>query len=200
MSSWGPNGGCPAADDEEDSVDRSAPHNPHETRVAFLHTLATLAGCHTVYGSALPDGRRPDVLRLNRWRNILFIGDGKDSESPRCNATLARLAGYFLWLRVHVRNRGGAAMFAICFGNRRHREAWLSTLTRLAADAGVPVRDGALTSFGMGLFVAWVVIEATGQSRRRSDGCGRRHKAALAGTRYISAVPGGRPCGRAQSR
>lgn len=139
-------------------MSRPPQSNPHETRVAFLHALAATSGCHRVYNGALPDGRRPDVLRLDTDRNMIFIGDGKDTESPGCTATLARLAGYFRWLRVHVQDRGGAAVFAICFGNRDHHRLWLPAIQCLAAEVCISPQEADTVSFDSGLMVAWLTF------------------------------------------
>lgn len=130
--------------------------NPHEARVAFLHTLAATVGCHAACDTALPDARRPDVFRLNPCRNVLFIGDGKHTESPGCTATLARLAGYVGWLRIHVQERGGVAIFAICFGDRAHRKLWMPAICSLAVDAGLSVQEAETRFFDAGLRVAWL--------------------------------------------
>lgn len=129
---------------------------PHEQRVQFLHTLAVLAGFPLRFNVELPDGRRPDVIHLDLTRNLLFIGDGKDTETPGCTATRARLHAYFLWVRAHVCSRGGAATVALCFGERSCAERWLSALTDLADDVGVTVDGLGVTEFTMGFVVAWV--------------------------------------------
>ena len=52
----------------------------HESNVRFLDTLAILSGCKEHISSSLPDGKRPDVMRVNSKRRLLFIGEGKNTE------------------------------------------------------------------------------------------------------------------------
>ncbi len=88
----------------------------HDQKVTFLDTLAVLLGCTEGVGGEFPDGRRPDVLRIDADRGVLFIGDAKETESPGCQASLARLLSYLRWLPAQVVGRGGLGIFAICFG------------------------------------------------------------------------------------
>lgn len=128
----------------------------HDRRVAFLASLATLVGCtgHVPY---LPDGRRPDVLAIDVRRRLLFVGEGKDSESPHCRATQARLQRYLEWAAVHLRHEAATAVCAVCFGREGDARAWLAVLAMLANEAPVDlVREG-VARFGPGLLVAYVV-------------------------------------------
>src|SRR4051794_40986694 len=104
----------------------------HAQRVQLLDDLAVLAGFPLRYKFRLPDGRQPDVFRVDVARHRIFIGDGKKTETPGCTATGARLHSYFIWLRTHVAVRDNGAVFAICFGNPAHRGAWVETAAMLA--------------------------------------------------------------------
>lgn len=69
-----------------------APSLLHETRVADLETLATLAlFTAPVY---LPWRLRPDVARVSPAGRALFLGDAKATETAGCAATFTRLRWY----------------------------------------------------------------------------------------------------------
>jgi len=128
----------------------------HERRVHFLESLAGLLGC-TGQVPYLPDGRRPDVLALDTRRRLLFVGEGKDSETPNCRATQARLQRYLQWVAAHLRHRSASAVCAVCFGREGDARAWLEVLPMLAAEVQVTfVREG-LVRFEPGLLVAYAV-------------------------------------------
>lgn len=131
----------------------------HDKRVRFLESLAGLLGCtrHVPY---LPDGRRPDVLAIDARRRLLFVGEGKDSETPNCRATQARLQRYLGWIAAHLRHGSAAAVCAVCFGREGDARTWLDTLTMLAAEVEVTfVREG-IARFEPGLLVAYAVARA----------------------------------------
>ena len=128
----------------------------HDRRVCFLESLAGLLGCvgRVPY---LPDGRRPDVLRIDTRRRLLFVGEGKDSETPNCRATQARLQRYLEWVAAHLRDGSAAAVCAVCFGREADARGWLDVLAMLAAEVRVTfVREGFLR-FEPGLLVAYAV-------------------------------------------
>lgn len=49
----------------------------HERLVDFLDNLAIMLGCIQTLHGQLPDATRPDVIRLNTNKGILFVGDAK---------------------------------------------------------------------------------------------------------------------------
>src|SRR2546426_6033017 len=117
----------------------------HESRTQLLDSLAVLIGCREQLGSTLPDGLRPDVLRLDTTRRLLFLGEAKHSESPRNRYSIERLTKYVQWIRSHlefVPRAGGpnpTAVVAICFGQAAHADDWLDTLrSTLLRGAVVP--------------------------------------------------------------
>ena len=130
----------------------------HERKVEFLDALAVLAGCEETMGGALPNGSRPDVLRLDSRRRILFIGDAKHSESPKDRETQARLLGYARWLSTHVRS-GGAGVFAVCFTRESDTDAWVRTIGMLGHEVGLPDTERRVERFEPGLTVAWCKFE-----------------------------------------
>lgn len=132
----------------------------HNARVEFLNSLATLMGCTQSLGGQLPDGRRPDVLRIDSERGVLFIGDGKHTETPHCVATQARLLGYLRWLKGHVQRPGSTGIFAICFGNPLDADGWAHTLSTLAHEANLPVGRQGFERFDHRLFVVWSVFSS----------------------------------------
>lgn len=58
----------------------TVPSRTHETRRRLLETIAGTAGYRL--DMYLPDGRRPDVLRLHVDRPGLFLGEAKHTEGP----------------------------------------------------------------------------------------------------------------------
>lgn len=126
----------------------------HERKVEFLDALAVLTGCEEAMGGALPDGSRPDVLRLDSRRRILFVGDAKHSESPGDRETQTRLLGYARWLSAHIRN-GGAGVFAICFTRESDTAAWIQVVGMLGHEAGLPCAKCRVERFEPRLAVVW---------------------------------------------
>lgn len=132
------------------------PTEAHERRATFLCSLAMLAGCTGSMGGQFPDGCRPDVIRYAAGRRLVFLGDAKDTETPGCRATRARLAAYLRWLRAHDA-AGGAAIFAVCFGRRGDAEGWFRTMVELAHREGVACVAGDITEFEPDLLVSWLL-------------------------------------------
>ena len=131
---------------------------PHESRRKVLDSLAILSGYPQEMYDGLPDGRRPDVLRLDAKQQRLFIGDAKDSESPSDLNTKVRLLAYFRWLSVHVIARGGCGTMAICFGNPHHINGWIITLEELAKEACIVKYHIGAERLDSELLVAWCDI------------------------------------------
>ena len=126
----------------------------HESRVEFLDALAVLMGCEGALGGELPDGRRPDVLRFDQGRRVLFVGDAKHSESPGNRETQARLHRYLKWMSSHV-GSGGDGIFAVCFGRESDTDAWVETLVMLTHEVGLVRAEGGVERFEQELTVAW---------------------------------------------
>lgn len=129
----------------------------HDSKAHFLDTLAALIGCKEGIGGALPDGRRPDVLRINRRRRILFLGDAKHTESPTDKATQARLLGYLRWLSAHVNTQQGLGIFAICFGREADTYRWIETIYMLGCEADINFTWHGVRQFEPGLITVWFV-------------------------------------------
>src|SRR5713101_2962499 len=108
----------------------------HDRRVRFLESLAGLLGC-TGHLTKLPDGRRPDVLAGDTRQRLLFVGEGKDSETPNCRATQATLRRYLQWVAAHLCHETATAVCAVCFGRERDARTWLDVLAMLARDVQV---------------------------------------------------------------
>jgi hypothetical protein len=128
----------------------------HDERSAFLRDLATLIGCRGQV-DVLPDGHRPDVLRYNIERGLLFVGDAKDTETPGCAATRERLRYYVSWVSAHV-SSGGRGLVVICFGEVAHGAGWSSVLQALSQECGLHCIDQGVRVFGRDLLVAWVLL------------------------------------------
>lgn len=133
------------------------PSTQHEYGRTVLDDIALLTGCTESMGNELPDGRRPDVLRLNIAHRMMFIGDAKHSESPSCLATQARLLGYFCWAKAFA-TCGGALVFAICFSRVSDSQGWLSLLCKLCDEVGLSAACARSESIECGLHLAWIVI------------------------------------------
>ena len=110
----------------------SAPSITHESRVAVLATLASLAGA-SLPGS-IGRGHVPDVVRLSTDGHVAFIGDAKASESAENPATRYRLYRYFRAARRLV-SRGTVVRIAICHGESLNAAPWERVLVGLAHDA-----------------------------------------------------------------
>jgi len=132
--------------------------NIHDSNVRFLDTLAILAGCKEHISSSLPDGRRPDVIRVNRKRRILFIGEGKNTESPGCLNTQERLWEYLRWFSAHLCSEGSLGIIAICFKNDLDDNGWIETITSLSRDMNLLCLDYGKETFGSGFNVVWFLF------------------------------------------
>ena len=109
----------------------------HDERARFLDTLAILLGCRENLGGTLPDGKRPDVIRVNSAQGVLFIGDAKNTESPNSRATQSRLLTYLFWLSAHLDKEGRSGVFALCYGRKSDTGLWIKTILQLGRIAGI---------------------------------------------------------------
>lgn len=129
----------------------------HECLAGFLDALAVLAGCTESIGGQLPNGLRPDVIRIDSRRDVLFVGDAKNTESPNCKSTRFRLGQYIGWLAIQVRSRKGIGLFAICHSHHADGEAWARTVSELAREEGINsdlIKSAVFdTSYSVQLFV-----------------------------------------------
>lgn len=127
----------------------------HELRVRFLDTMAVLAGCNESLGAQLPDGRRPDVMRVDASRGLLFIGDAKDTESSGCTATRARLREYLVWMLAHVSAGSRPGVFALCIGYVSDTKGWVRTVQKLSYEVGLDCSEWNVREFGTGVVMVW---------------------------------------------
>jgi len=119
----------------------------HDSLVAILDALAILSGVHEhLPFDCLPDLSRPDVVRLDRHRNILFIADAKNTETPGNRATQIRLRGYLSWLIAFLRG-GGRGVFALCFETEALVSSWIETVFMLANELSMSAPDWHASSF-----------------------------------------------------
>lgn len=130
----------------------------HNSRALFLDTLALLLGCKGSIGGMLPDGRRPDVLRIDKEHEILFIGDAKNTEAPCFKESQIRLFGYLRWLAAHVTKENRIGLFAICFGEKADSAGWEQTVLMLAREINFVCSGHGITSFGLKLNVVWFIF------------------------------------------
>jgi hypothetical protein len=111
----------------------------HDQNVTVLNTLSLLLGCYSDFFIEFPDGKRPDVLRYDAKKKRLFIGDAKNTETPKNKNTQKRLYSYLLWLSAYVSKPGRQAIFAICFRNPSDLEGWILAIQNLATLASVKI-------------------------------------------------------------
>lgn len=130
----------------------------HDKKAKLLDDLAILLGCESCLCSGFPDGRRPDVLRVDVARQILFIGDAKHTETPRCEMTRLRLCSYLHWLLAHVRSAPRIGIFALCFAEGSHRKGWSRTVAEMVALVGLRTYQCGFCSFGERLNVVWTIL------------------------------------------
>jgi hypothetical protein len=140
---------------------KTNPLAAHNHKVQFLDSLAILLGCMESIENELPDGRRPDIMRMDKKRGLLFIGDAKQTESPGCLTTQVRLLEYFRWLSAHVSRENAVAIFAICFRKVPDTYGWARTVYTLAHEVGLIPLNRGVERFGPGLVVAWFIFRWT---------------------------------------
>lgn len=138
----------------------------HEDRRRFLESLAIPSGYH-IELRGLPDGRRPDVLRMSGATRGLFLADAKDTETPGDKETQARLRGYLVWFVSHLQNRG-EGVFSVCCGSRVQGAAWQRTLEGLSPSLGGVALAFQVCIFGRGLVLVWAGRPSRGHFRSRS--------------------------------
>lgn len=129
----------------------------HESRVRLLEALADLVGCHQRLPSTLPDGARPDVLRVGHHVHFLFVGDAKHTETPGNKATAARLFTYLHWLLAFVARPGALGMLALCVSRTHSDRSWLTIGRALAADLGIKLSHCDFTALDPETAIVWFV-------------------------------------------
>lgn len=112
------------------TVVRGGPSDLHEARVEMIGTLATLCG-YEEGPDALPDGTRPDVLRVRQQDRSLFLGDAKATETAGNRETFERLSHYALVLGEWTR-RGYDGVLALAV-DADAAWGWLRTLRALVS-------------------------------------------------------------------
>ena len=108
----------------------------HDQRSRILESIATLSGFDLRGLGRLPDGRKPDVLRISESSGAVFLGEAKDTEKPNNKDTVRRLFLYMLWFKVISSHQFGS-IFAICFGEENHAPGWTRTLRLIADEVGM---------------------------------------------------------------
>jgi hypothetical protein len=141
-------------------IERGLPTPPHHarwchgSRTQFLDVLAVLTGCRLRL-QALPDGHRPDVMRYDRERNRLFLGEAKETETPGNSETRIRLLTYLRWMRAYLSEPSRTAVLAICYGTTAHGKGWLEAIEFLSQELRLEVTQSGIKRFDGGLAVAW---------------------------------------------
>jgi len=108
----------------------------HDERTDLLDSIAILSGFDLCRAGSLPDGKRPDVLRVFPMSGAVFIGDAKDTERPNNKNTTTRLLRYMKWFKALSGQKAGS-IFAVCFGNENDAPEWAQTLRSIAAKVGL---------------------------------------------------------------
>ena len=72
------------------------PSRTHEARRVLLRTVAEVGGYQLKV--ALPDGTRPDVLRLHARRRGVFLGEAKHTEGTCDSNSIDRLRKFLGWV------------------------------------------------------------------------------------------------------
>ena len=106
------------------------PSRSHEVRRVLLQTIAEVAGYRL--GLTLPNGRRPDVLRLHVNRPALFLGEAKHTEGPSNVCSIDRLRAYLDCLHPFCRRDVGS-LLAIAHPRGLER-AWRDRVDWLCQD------------------------------------------------------------------
>ena len=112
---------------------RNNPSHAHEKRRVLLRTIAELAGYKLEM--SLPDGKRPDVLRLHVGRLGLFVGEAKHTEGPSDFSSVDRLRQYLDWLLL-LYQEGVGSILAIAHPCGLG-EAWRKRVDWLCQDLGI---------------------------------------------------------------
>ena len=86
----------------------TVPSRTHEARRGLLETIADVAGYRLAV--SLPDGTRPDVLRLHVNRTGLFLGEAKHTEGPDDLDSVERLRHYLGWLAPPCQRAVGSVL------------------------------------------------------------------------------------------
>lgn len=106
------------------------PGELHEARVEMLGALATLCG-YEDGPDVLPDGTRPDVLRVRPQDRSLFIGEAKATETAGNRETFERLSHYASVLGEWTRS-GHDGVLALAVEAQTAFE-WVRTLRALVS-------------------------------------------------------------------
>ena len=134
----------------------TTPSRTHEARRVLLETMADVAGyCLEM---SLPDGRRPDVLRIHVDRPGLFLGEAKHTEGPSDLNSTDRLRHYLDWL-VPLCQRGVGSVLAVAHP-RGLEQAWQDRVEWLCQDLRIEgvVGSKSVTPVTTVTFVAFGVV------------------------------------------
>jgi hypothetical protein len=128
----------------------------HERLVEFMDNMAILLNCTQTLNGQFPDETRPDVVRLNTKKGLLFVGDAKNTESPRSSFTQERLLNYLVWQSSFL--LGGynrKAIFAICTNHPNNASIWINVINTLLNIAEInPARSG-INNFDNDTCIIW---------------------------------------------
>lgn len=127
----------------------------HEARAQTLETLGRLLGCHRDLRFALPDRSLPDVLLASIDGAVAFLGEAKNTETPGCTASRARIRRYIFWMDGLP---GLSTVIAcVCYGPWQHGAGWLALLRDELRTTGYRVGRAAVSAAPGGCRVACVL-------------------------------------------
>jgi hypothetical protein len=129
------------------------PSVEHEYYVEILNDVAMMMGFFASL-DALPDGTRPDVLRINIATGGVFLGDAKVTESPNCMATQVRYQHYVNWLSAS-RMAMPSSVCGICFGKCGKAHAWKGLLADTLINGGLTVARLELCRIAFPIGLVW---------------------------------------------
>jgi hypothetical protein len=120
-----------------------------------LDLIASLAGFAERL-DRLPDGARPDVLRVSVRSGRLFIGEAKETERPSDPGVIRRLQGYMAWFRNNAVSHGAGGVLALCVGCDVDACEWGTLLEELARKAGLSSVRAAVRALDPDMLVVWL--------------------------------------------
>lgn len=130
--------------------------SPHSRRQRILDAMAMLCGFTLETIPSLPDGTRPDVLRLHPCHGGAFLGDAKDTETPGNQETQVRLAQYAGWASS-IQRSGKPVVVALCVPPRRGAcPGWLKLLVELSHECDLVWTESGIRRISHDCAVVWV--------------------------------------------
>lgn len=116
------------------------PTSTHADRVSLLSVVADLVGCYWAYRCPLPDACRPDIVRFDPWRRVIFLGEAKATETSGDTRSWSRLHNYVGWLATIVMDARVGTILALCVPADASVVAWTRIIDVSCAEHGISLR------------------------------------------------------------